>query len=205
MDVIVKPDRAPARSRVATRRRLVESATPLFANRGLHGVTTHAIAEAAGVAAGTFYLHFRDKEALFREIAREAVGELESELARVTRAAPDFESGVRDRARALLAFADARRDLVRILFGRGQEVPDLAGEILDRFALALGSRVGERITAGRVHPSLDPETTAQATVGMLARVVFWWIDQTDRPDLEVVAATLTRLQLQGTRPEPAAP
>ena len=32
----------------------------LFAEHGLHGVTTHTIAHHAGVAAGTFYLHFPD-------------------------------------------------------------------------------------------------------------------------------------------------
>ena len=59
---------AAARSRRETRRRLVEAGTELFAREGLHGATSAQIARRAGVAAGTFYLHFRDKQDLFREI-----------------------------------------------------------------------------------------------------------------------------------------
>ena len=51
---------APARSRADTRRRLLEAAVALFAERGLHGVTSAQIARRAGVATGTFYLHFPD-------------------------------------------------------------------------------------------------------------------------------------------------
>ena len=61
---------AAARSRRETRRRLVEAGTELFAREGLHGATSAQIARRAGVAAGTFYLHFRDKQDLFREIAK---------------------------------------------------------------------------------------------------------------------------------------
>ena len=66
-------------------RRLVASGTQLFASRGLHSVTTHSIARAAGVAAGTFYLHFKDKQALFREIALAAADDLRERLERSTR------------------------------------------------------------------------------------------------------------------------
>jgi AcrR family transcriptional regulator len=37
-------------------------ARELFAERGLSRVTSHDIARRAGVAAGTIYLHFDDKE-----------------------------------------------------------------------------------------------------------------------------------------------
>ena len=50
--------------RAATRERLRQSGLELFAERGLHGLTTHDIAHHAGLAAGTFYLHFPDKQAL---------------------------------------------------------------------------------------------------------------------------------------------
>ena len=59
---------AAARSRAATRGRLLSAGRNLFAQRGLHRVTTHDIARMAGVASGTFYLHFTDKRELFRGI-----------------------------------------------------------------------------------------------------------------------------------------
>ena len=43
-------------------------------------MTSHAIAEEPGYAAGTFYLHFKDKQQLFREIAAETVSALRVRL-----------------------------------------------------------------------------------------------------------------------------
>jgi len=74
--------RAPERAREATRGRLRTSGRKLFAERGLHAVTSHDIAEAAGVAAGTFYLHFRDKHELFRVLVFEAIAELSRRIER---------------------------------------------------------------------------------------------------------------------------
>ena len=54
------------------------------------------IARIAGVAAGTFYLHFRDKQALFREIVFEALATLEERLQRATEGAEDPHEAVRE-------------------------------------------------------------------------------------------------------------
>ena len=77
---------AAARSRRATRARLVESGRLLFAKNGLHGVTTHDIAHQAEVASGTFYLHFKNKVEVFQEIADSCVSELSN-------ARPDATAG----------------------------------------------------------------------------------------------------------------
>lgn len=80
-DVEVTPlSSAPARSRILTRQRLLSAATRLFADRGLHGVTSHEIARAAGVAAGTFYLHFRDKTDVYRHLVFCATDELQARV-----------------------------------------------------------------------------------------------------------------------------
>src|SRR5215472_856139 len=121
MNVSSEPRTAPARSRSETRRRLVDAATHLFARSGVHGVTSHEIARAAGVAAGTFYLHFQDKEALFREVVFEAALKLRSRMERAGGASPDPGVVVRARAEELLAFAEENRSLVQILFGRNHE------------------------------------------------------------------------------------
>src|SRR5688572_9858897 len=81
---------APARSRAATRQRILEAGTALFARQGLHSVTSARIAKTAGVAAGTFYLHFRDKKVLFREIMFAALARLREAQRRAAEAAgPD--------------------------------------------------------------------------------------------------------------------
>jgi len=49
------------------RQAIIEAATELFAVRGFHGTPVPSIAEKAGVAVGTIYRHFPDKERLASE------------------------------------------------------------------------------------------------------------------------------------------
>src|SRR5262245_26642625 len=109
---------AADRSRAQTRARLLEAGRALFAERGLHGVTTHDLAAHAGVASGTFYLHFRDKGELLRVIAFETIARLRERLERATRSALGARAAVAAFSDELLAFADEHRASVRILFSR---------------------------------------------------------------------------------------
>jgi AcrR family transcriptional regulator len=55
-----------------TETKLIDAALAVFTARGYDAATTGEIARAADVGAGTFYLHFRDKRAVYEGIARRA-------------------------------------------------------------------------------------------------------------------------------------
>jgi len=65
-----------ARRKRATEERLLDAALAVFLERGYDGATTGEMARAADVAAGTFYLHFRDKRAVYDQLARRAAHDL---------------------------------------------------------------------------------------------------------------------------------
>jgi AcrR family transcriptional regulator len=197
MDVTPGSGAAAARSRASTRERLVASGTMLFAARGLHDVTSHDIARIAGVAAGTFYLHFRDKQALFREIVFEALATLEERLQRATEGAADPQEAVRQRSAELLGFAEEKRDLVRILFGRNGEAAALGADVLDHLTGWLETDLRARGVATSAAEGLDPAVAAQALVGMWARVLTWWVEDPGRAPRETVCQSLIRLQRSG--------
>lgn len=194
------PRSAAGRSRAATRERLLESGRTLFAREGLRGVTSHDIARTAGVAAGTFYLHFSDKQAMFREIALEAVAALRARLATSSKTSPDVPSAVRSHSEALIGFAEENRDFVRILMSPDADAAAVESVVLDTLAGGIAARRRARIAAGELPPELDPDVVAQAVVGMLARVVAWWVEDPTRAPREAVIETLTRIQLEGTKP-----
>ena len=195
-------DSAAERSRNQTRSRLLAAGRSLFAERGLHGVTTHDLAERAGVAAGTFYLHFRDKRELLRVIAGETISLLRDRLERATRAARGSREGVPTFSEALLAFAEEHRESVRILFSRDGDAAELQADVLSELAGSLAEARRQRIATGELSAELDPDVLSQALVGMLARVVAWWVEDPRRAPRETVARTLTRIQLSGTHPVP---
>src|SRR5216684_4149565 len=66
------PAQAPTRAERAAERRaaIVEAALEEFIARGFTATRLDDVARRAGVAKGTIYLHFRDKESLFQELVR---------------------------------------------------------------------------------------------------------------------------------------
>ncbi len=59
-----------------TKRQLVDSARTVFHDRGYVATSVAAITEGADTAHGTFYLYFRNKEDIFREVIQDLVAEL---------------------------------------------------------------------------------------------------------------------------------
>jgi AcrR family transcriptional regulator len=184
---------APARSRADTRRRLLEAGTALFAENGLHGVTSAQIARHARVATGTFYLHFADKEALFHEIAFAALAELR---ARQERASAGVALGSREylrlRTEELIAFAAEKRELIRMVFGRAESA-GLADEVREAVVPEIQRWLERRAREGVAPPDLHPAVAAQAHAAVLTRVIAWWATDPTRASREHVVETLLRL------------
>jgi AcrR family transcriptional regulator len=78
----------------ATRARLVEVATELFARKGFEETSTEAVLDAADVSRGSLYHHFRSKEALFEAVLES----VEERIGTATRAAGE---GAADAAEAV--------------------------------------------------------------------------------------------------------
>ena len=66
--------------RARTRAQLISAATSLFAKRAIETVTVDDVVTEAGVAKGTFYVHFDDLQALTRAVADELIGTLDEFL-----------------------------------------------------------------------------------------------------------------------------
>ena len=186
---------AAARSRAATRARLLDGAKQLFASQGLHGVTTHDIAARAGVAAGTFYLHFKDKREIFREIAASTLSGLKQRIDASAGAETEPERAVRAMATALTDFAFENRELMRILFSSDGDAAAVESDVLDDFAAWVEER-----RSREVPEDVDAAVLSQALVGMWARVLKWWVEDPERVPREALISTLCRVQLGGTHP-----
>jgi AcrR family transcriptional regulator len=116
-------------ARAAERREaIIEAALDEFVARGFAATRLDDVAKRAGVAKGTIYLHFEDKEALFRELIHTALVPLISRLA----VPPPSGGSVRD---ALDSFARTfvqevigtrRGDIVRLILAEGARFPSIA-------------------------------------------------------------------------------
>src|SRR3954451_25229867 len=81
-----KPEPRPNKRQLqaaATRERMLQAATDVFAERGYQGASVGAITKRADTAHGTFYLYFRNKDDAFSQV-RETLREEAQTLARAT-------------------------------------------------------------------------------------------------------------------------
>jgi AcrR family transcriptional regulator len=111
---VSRPERADA---VRNRRRVLDAARHLFADRGIEHVTMQQVAEAAGVAKGTVFHRFGDRAGLVRALVGDAEAELQEA---VLRGAPPLGPGASPLARthafldALLALTARHADLLSV-------------------------------------------------------------------------------------------
>src|SRR5262249_24285924 len=84
-----KPPRARKVSAEARRQAILKAALAEFAAPGFEAARLDDVAARAGVAKGTLSLYFRDKQALFEALVRNAVSPLLEHMGRIA-AAPDI-------------------------------------------------------------------------------------------------------------------
>ncbi|WGR74165.1 MULTISPECIES: TetR/AcrR family transcriptional regulator [unclassified Bradyrhizobium] len=116
-------------ARAAERRAaIVEAALEEFIARGFAATRLDDIAKRAGVAKGTIYLHFKDKESMFEELVRIVIVPVVEKLTTL----PPPTGSVRDLVESfasnfLKEVANTRRgDLVRLIVAEGPRFPAVA-------------------------------------------------------------------------------
>jgi AcrR family transcriptional regulator len=186
------------RSRLETRRRLIEAGTKLFAQRGFARTRATDISREAGVAVGTLYLHFADKEELLREILFQGFEEIHAVVRRIadTKYATVRESE-RAHAEALVGYAAEHPALFQILFSTEVTTTAAGAELLEFVTAHQEQRLREGMAEGYFRADLDPGVAAHAVIGMLIQVLHWWTQDPSRAPREVVIDTVTGLRLSG--------
>jgi len=125
-----KRDRPGARAQRSAERRdaILAAALDEFAGSGFAATRLDDVARRAGVAKGTIYLHFADKEALFQELIRSQL----SPVVGVLVEASHSDIPVRAVAERLIEvfvreiFGTRRRDVIRLIITEGPRFPKLA-------------------------------------------------------------------------------
>jgi len=193
---------ARQRSQEATRQRLIEAGARLFAESGSINTRTSDIARTAGVAVGTMYLHFKDKDALLKDVLRLALNGLKQELAKSDPSQTVGEEQVRAKMKGLAAFADRQPGLAAVLFD-GHNLASGAGrEAWDFLIKSQEQSLVAGIAAGLYRGDLHTGLAARAQVGMMVQVLGWYARNPEAVNREAVAEVLTETRLHGLQPRP---
>lgn len=161
----------------ARREAILSAALDEFAARGFEATRLDDVARRAGVAKGTIYLYFRDKETLFQELIRvmltplvgtiEAMGAADLPLSQLAGHIADMF--VRE------VYETRRKDVVRLMLTEGARFPKLAEfyyrEVLSRIIAAMRALLNRAAARGEVAPGLADYPQIIAAPGLLA--IMW--------------------------------
>lgn len=91
-----------------------EAAIRVISRKGMASATMQEIAEEAGVAKGTIYLYFRDREELVEKTFETAIGELHKRIDAALDAEGSFAQRLRAVITAKLSFFNENREFFRL-------------------------------------------------------------------------------------------
>lgn len=188
-----------------------DAALRVISRCGLGGATMQEIAEEAGVAKGTLYLYFRDRNELVEKTATEAIDRLTRRLVPVLEAPGSFESRLRALVRAEIEFFHRHRQLFRVYLSVCQPV---SGALADpppqvaRYLALLADFLRRGMQSGELR-SGDPDRLAMlimdATRGVLLRRLSQAAPPPPRQEAEwIVSVLLEGVLAPGRRPRPGA-
>lgn len=119
---------APENRQVERRAAILDAALAEFSERGFSAARLDDVARRAGIAKGTIYLYFRDKETLFAELIRTRLVPIVGTLQHLQAA----DMPIRALAERLIdvfvdeVFGTPRKDVIRLMIGEGARFPKLA-------------------------------------------------------------------------------
>ena len=170
-----QPPRREDRS-ASRRAAILAAALEEFGAQGFTAARLDDVAKRAGVAKGTIYLHFRDKEALFEELIRDmltpVVGKIE--------AMRDADLPLPQLGAVLVEFfvndvlGTRRKDVIRLMIAEGPRFPKLAEfyyrEVLSRIFGAMQAILARAAARGEAPPALAQFPQLVAAPGLVAVV-----------------------------------
>ena len=195
-----------ARRRLESRRKLLAAARELFIERGYEATRPQDIARSAGVASGTFYLHFKGKEDAFLAFADDAQAQLIAEY----RKNLSGVSGLRERLtvilRTLMAFDVEHPGMLHVAFLDPLNIAPEDGDarrIYDRLADFLYLILGEqKIRGDGGAGSFDAALISHALCGFVGNALMYVVrrDMPSEAMIENVVGFVERALLPSLRP-----
>ncbi|WP_217594864.1 TetR/AcrR family transcriptional regulator [Cohnella sp. GbtcB17] len=158
---------------------ILDAAVKVFAEHGYRGSQISRIAKEAGVADGTIYLYFKNKEDILVSLFRERLGGLIGKFEASVRASKTAEEALRILCE--LHFAELERHplLAHVtqieLRQSAIELRKEIGKTLKPYLLLIESVLVQGIASGAFRPELDVKLTRQLIFGAMDEAVSSWL------------------------------
>jgi AcrR family transcriptional regulator len=190
-----------------TRARIFAAATELFARDGYHATSIDRIASAAGVAKGTFFVHFPSKDAVIAELVRIQTSAARKARERALAAGGTPVDAMRAAVMTLGAHAAASRTLSRGVLASTLESPEIGGVATALFDELYAQMIEDARAAARarlLRPHVDPEAFASTLMASYLGAVLHFASSPSAKPLTDLLGPLVDTNLAGALRPPRA-
>jgi len=193
-------ERGDLKAQIASlkRERIMEAATELFAERGFHGTSVEAIADALGVTKPFVYYHFKDKAEILTAICRRGA-ELTLSAIKAAETAPGTTADqLAYFCRSMAEIVIDHRHFLAVYNREIQTLSDADRRAILRIRTEIDRRVVALLELGRSRGEFDVDDLAVTAVSitmMLSNLWIWYRENRTGARPQVIE-TVTQLSLR---------
>lgn len=189
------------------RERILRAAIKVFARKGFYSTRVSEIAKAAGVADGTIYLYFKNKDDVLISIFQDYTTRLIAMMSDAIGQQESFEAKLRVCVDIQLGLLDGSRELAEVVTVNLRQ----SAKLLKQYGAPLFGRYLETLASvfeygqgqGLVRADLSPRVLARALWGALDAITLGWaLGGGDEQALKRSAQQVATTILDGVRPRP---
>ena len=192
-------------NRANKRTLITDAAVDVFAEKGFHQARVSDIARRAGVADGTIYLYFKNKEDLLLSVFEEKMDYLLTELGVALEGIQHPEERIRQFARFHFEQVRENRAAAEVLQVElrlsNKFLKEYRPEKLWAYLGVFGQIVREGQARGDFDPSIDPFISMWAFFGSIDEIAMQWVlsKNSERFSLEQAAEQVAEVFIRGLR------
>ncbi len=195
------------------RERILRAAIRVFARKGFYATRVSEIAKAAGVADGTIYLYFKNKDDVLVSIFEDRITKLMSVLRKEIEVEAPFDVKFRRVIELQLGLLEGQRDLAEVvtvnLRQSSRLLKQFAAPLFTEYLDVIAGLVAEGQQEGIVRQDINPRVLSRALWGALDGIAVTWAlsrpegaraSETREPGhLQKAASQVANVFLEGVR------
>ena len=161
------------------RRRIIDAAVKVFAEKGFFGSKVSEIAETAGVADGTIYLYFKSKDDILISLFQEKMSEIVKQLQAILSEESDPETKMRRYVIEHLKLVARQPELMQVLTVELRQsarfIKEYSPTAFARYLAVVGNIIDEGQKAGVFRKDVDAQILRRALFGLIDEISLEWV------------------------------
>jgi len=186
-------------SKLETRNCILQAALELFIEKGFEAACASEIAQKAGVAVGTIYLHFGDKDGLLSAILVNLADDIYTRVREVYEKHPSAppEDLARMHIEQIIQYTEENQKIAPFVLSYALSRHPVGAKMIDFMVSQIEENIRQGQAAGTYRNDILPPLAARAEAHMNLGLIAWWIEHQETISRADVVDTLVKFRLSG--------